>query len=119
MSIDAVLKETLESITPSIPALNGIFVPPEDVPEYYVFTDATIPTNFADDAPRAERHLLTVHLFAPLDVNVTERKAKTKLALFNAGFTWPSVEPDSDANYRHLIFSFETADGVDYGEHND
>lgn len=111
MSVDEKIRNALLAVPPAIPVMNGVFESSES--SYYVFTVDTLGTNYADDAPCAERNLINVHLFTPLNTDITERKIATKKALFDAGCTWPSAEDDSDGEGRHVYFSCELADGVD------
>ena len=79
---------------------------------YYVFNFTTAGGNFADDEPGHERNLVQVHYFCPLNVNSTGRIAKTKQALFAAGFSWPAMIDASDTESRHFVFECEYAEGV-------
>lgn len=79
---------------------------------HYAFNYAILPTAFADDAPHYERYLVQVHFFAPLNENVSKRKRQTKQALFDAGFTWPSITDASDEDGRHIVFECEIAEGI-------
>ncbi|MDE7054496.1 MAG: hypothetical protein K2O84_06725 [Oscillospiraceae bacterium] len=82
-------------------------------PKYYTFSCTSSGDDFGDDLPGCERWRVSVHFFAPLDENVTERVRKTKAALFQAGFTWPRSEDASDQDERHFVFECEITDGVD------
>ena len=81
--------------------------------KYYTYLDNTVPTDFADDAPQHEIHLVSVHFFAPLSGNISDDIQATKRALRRAGFTWPEVVNASDGNGRHIVFECEDAEGVD------
>lgn len=110
MSTDEKIRNALLTVAPALPVMNGVFESDEDA--YYVFTVDTLGAGYADDAPGAERELIGVHLFAPLNEDITERKRATKKALFDAGFTWPSAEDDSDGTGRHIYFACENVSGV-------
>lgn len=82
-------------------------------PRYYTFFCASSGDDFGDDSPGCERWQVSVHFFAPLEENMVNRVRKTKLALFQAGFTWPSSEDASDQDGRHFVFECEIVDEVD------
>ena len=84
-----------------------------DAKKYYTFLDNTIGTDYADDAPNHEKHLVSVHFFAPLSGNISADIKATKRALFAAGFTWPEVINASDDTGRHFVFECEDVEGVD------
>lgn len=81
---------------------NGVSTSRED--KYFVFNYSTVPNVFADDSPWFENYLVQVHLFAPLNENISELKVQVKRALLDAGFTWPSTTDASDENSRHIVF---------------
>lgn len=109
MSVDAQIKHALSEF--GDPVENAVYI--GEAERYYVFDYSTIGTDFADDEPGHERYLVHVHLFAPLEENVTRRVKQTKKALLNAGFTWPETVNASDDEGRHIVFECETAEGVD------
>lgn len=90
----------------------------EEAPtEYCTFSYSEIPDDFGDDAPGAMRYLCQVHYYAPWKTGdgesnntLTKRKALRR-ALFDAGFTYPSVENASDGDSQHFTFEFEDFDG--------
>lgn len=79
---------------------------------YFAFHDTVIPADYGDDTPQHERHLVQVHFFCPLNVNITTMKTSIRRALYAAGFSWASVTDASDGDGRHIVFECETADGV-------
>lgn len=80
---------------------------------YYTFSIVTLGAAYADNEPQAERSLVTVNFFCPLEFKFEARRAATKRVLFEAGFTWPSTTDVSDEDGRHIVFECETAEGVD------
>ena len=82
-------------------------------PQYYTFSCSSFGADFGDDEPGCERWLVNVHFFAPLDGNITRRVKKTKKALFQAGFTWPSAVDASDQVGQHIVFECEIVEEVD------
>lgn len=81
---------------------------------YYVFNYSSFGVGYADDEPTGELSVIQVHLFAPLAMNLTRLKRKTKAALHAAGFTWPELTDASDEKSRHIVFEFQYVDGVDF-----
>ena len=79
---------------------------------YYTFIVQSFGAAYGDDEPGCERWLAQVHLFAPLAENCILRAAQTKKALFEAGFTWPSMVDATDQDGQHYVFECETAAGV-------
>ena len=58
---------------------------------------------------------MTVHLFAPLDVDCVERVEETKQALFRAGFTWPRCVDATDQDGQHYVLECETVEPIQGG----
>ncbi len=59
---------------------------------YVVYNIASeMPDNFGDDAPSDVIVDLQAHLYLPADVNFFDIKLKLTRALFEQGFTYPSV----------------------------
>ena len=84
---------------------------------YAVYDDATVPIVFGDQAPWMERHLVSVHYFCPAGENTLKLQRKLKKALFEAGFTWPSVTTGgSEADYQHLVFECECEEEIADGD---
>lgn len=76
---------------------------------YYTFQCASYGADFGDDAPGCERWAVTVHYFAPhCNEDIPGRVRRTKQALFDAGFTWPSCVDASDQDGQHRVFECET-----------
>lgn len=96
----------------------------EGLAPYFTFNCATVPADFGDDAPGHELYLVQVHLFAPLNVNITALKRQVKRALYAAGFTWPSLTDATGSlsrrdrpEERHIVFECEiSAEGAEDGE---
>lgn len=108
MTIAALLKKTLEGL--GYPATNAVYTEAADT--YFVFNESVFGADFADDAPQLERHLVQVHLFAPLKINVSALCRETKQALFDAGFSWPEIIDVSDKESRHKVFECEIVAAV-------
>ena len=71
------------------------------------------PDNFGDDAPENVVVDLQAHLYLPANQNFFELKNKLCKALFQQGFTYPSIPLNEveDGKVRHIVFEFE--DDVD------
>lgn len=109
MSVDARITSTLGVFGYDVS--NGVSFAKDKT--YFAFNYTVIPADFGDDAPCHDRYLVQVHLFCPLNVNITTLKKRVRQKLFAAGFTWPSVTDASDGNGRHIVFECEDAEGVD------
>lgn len=82
-------------------------------PRYMVFDGILIPDGYADDEPRYERVLIQLHLFAPAGDNTMALRKDIKLALKEAGFSYPSELSVSEGGLQrepgvqHIVFEFE------------
>lgn len=67
---------------------------------------------FGDNAPNAVVQTVQVHLFIRTGRSYTALKNAIRTALFEAGFTWPTVTTDyeSDQKLRHIVFETEFND---------
>lgn len=68
------------------------------------------PDNFGDDAPENVVVDLQVHLYLPANENFFDLKNKLCKALFQQGFTYPSIplnEVEENGTVRHIVFEFE------------
>lgn len=75
----------------------------------YNFSSET-PDNFGDDAPGAIIADLQVHLYMPAGENFFALRKQLRQALFEQGFTYPSVTlntTEEDNTVRHITFEFE------------
>jgi hypothetical protein len=102
MSLSGILETAL---TPIAPAEAGSYSGTE--PIYIVFSYASSPDNFADNAPEHEVHLVQVELSAPLGVNVLGKRRAIKAVLFAATGSWPKYHEATDANGQRHIFECE------------
>lgn len=84
--------------------------------EYVVWNAYQIPEVYAERRPAAARYPTQVHYFLPNDKNPTEGKLALQRALFEHGFTWPSVTNASDSEGQHYVLEcdYVNAGGV-YG----
>lgn len=85
--------------------------------EYVTWNAYTIPQVYAERLPAAARYSTQVHYFLPHGVDPTEKKLAIQQALFDGGFTWPSITDASDREGQHYVFecSYINAGGV-YGQ---
>lgn len=84
--------------------------------EYVVWNAYQIPEVYAERRPAAARYPTQVHYFLPNGKNPTEGKLALQRALFEHGFTWPSITNASDSEGQHYVLEcdFINAGGV-YG----
>jgi hypothetical protein len=80
--------------------------------EYIVFNYSEYPLVFADDEPQSIGYSVQVHLFVPLKANPHTKKEQIKNALFEAGFTYPSIQDVTDEEGQHYVFEFEYEDVI-------
>ena len=80
---------------------------------YIVLQHSDAPEWHGDDAPIAEKTLVSVHLFAPVEFNILATERAAKRALYAAGFTWPSREDASDGDGLHIVLECEDMVGVE------
>lgn len=85
----------------------------EESKVYFAFNYTSTGIGYADDEPTGEVYFVQVHLFAPIDMNVTRLMQKTKQAIHGAGFTWPQTINASDDAGRHIVFESQYVEGVD------
>ena len=64
--------------------------------EYIVTNHTSIHAVYAERAPQAARHLVTVLYFLPWKKNPNPMILQISQALFAQGFTWPNVTDASD-----------------------
>lgn len=83
---------------------------------YFVFNYNVIPTAYSDDNPFYNRYSCQIHLYCPITMNTITLAKQIKLAIENAGFTYPNQENASDVDTQHLVFEFE---GIEYIERDD
>ena len=85
--------------------------------EYVTWNAYTVPQVYAERLPAAARYPTQVHYFLPHGVDPTQKKLEIQRALFDGGFTWPSITNASDRDGQHYVFECEyvNAGGV-YGQ---
>lgn len=102
MSVNSTVKAALDSVAPvKADTYEG------DEAVYITFGYASVPANFADDAPGHERYLLSVHLYAPIGYNTIKERKAIKKALAGIAETYPSMVNASDKEGQHLVFECE------------
>lgn len=80
---------------------------------YFVFNYDVVPDAYYDDSPYYNKYLCQVHLYCPITTNTIVIAKNIKVALENAGFTYPEQVDASDEDGQHLVFEF---DGIEYIE---
>lgn len=85
--------------------------------EYVVWNYYQISSVYAEDLPAAARYPTQVHYYLPHGKNPNTGKLQLQRALFDAGFTWPSITNASDSEGQHYVLECEyvNAGGV-YGQ---
>ena len=83
---------------------------------YFVFNYNTIPDDHGNNKPNHERALIQLHLFCPHGFNSVQLRKDVKMALLNAGFTYPFMTDAGDEDGQHWVFEFEATEVVDGGE---
>lgn len=91
-----------------IPAYPDFSTQGEDTYVVYNIMSET-PDAFGDDAPSDVIVDLQAHLYLPASVNFFDLKLKLTRALFEQGFTYPSIALNEveDGEVRHIVFEFE------------
>jgi hypothetical protein len=89
-------------------------------PVYLTFHVSRIGAMYANDAPRFDRCLVAVHLFAPYGWNSIETRREIRKRLFAAGFTWPEETPAEMGNEentnegQHIVFECEIEEAISF-----
>ena len=103
------LQTALETVLPG--AVYPILYTGTGAVKYIVWNYSVIPAVFADSAPHAARYLVQIHLYWPHRENPTDTLRQIDWAVFNAGFTWPSMTDASDSEGQHWVLECQYADG--------
>lgn len=63
--------------------------------------------DFADDEPQNDVAYMQIHLFTPQTFNITNLKKQARMKLFQAGFTYPSIQQfyENDTKMNHVVFT--------------
>lgn len=91
----------------------GAYAPAEgEAAEIYcTFNVTQVPECFGDDAPEVLLDLVQLHLFAPRGMNTMTLRRDLRRAVFQAGFTYPTVEDASDLEGQHFVLEFQGVEG--------
>ena len=112
-SVDNALMDTLDPILPGR-VFPNVYVGRET--EYLVTTVTTLPEVVGENGPAAARHLVIVRYYLPTGKNPNPTKLQILQALWEAGFTWPTIMPASDSEGQGWVFECEYANaGGVYG----
>lgn len=82
--------------------------------EYLVWNYSVLPVVWAERAPQAARYLVQVHFYLPHGKNPQTAILALSRAVFDAGFTWPSLTDASDEEGQHWVLECEYTDGGGY-----
>lgn len=110
MSVNSRICAALASL--KVPVQADTYVPADPSEHYFTFNVSTLGADFADDEPGHERALLQLHYYCPTSYDSVARVRQIKRLLFAADFTWPNMTTAGDAAGQHVVFEFETAEGV-------
>lgn len=113
MSVEAKIKAALDPFGDPVEADLLYAAADQLPPRYYTFSMTSRGDDFGDNEPGCEVWQVSVHFFAPLDGNYTQRQRQTKQALHRAGFTWPRCVDASDQEGQHLVFECEIVEEVE------
>lgn len=112
-NVDDALMDALNPILPGR-VFPNVYVGREV--EYLVTTVTTLPAVYGENGPAAARHLVLVRYYLPTGKNPNPTKLQIQRALWNNGFTWPTITPNSDSEGQGWIFECEYANaGGVYG----
>lgn len=78
---------------------------------YVVWNYDELPRVFADSAPHASVYLVQAHLYLPHKESPTASIQAIRRALWEAGFTWPSLTDASDSEGQHWVLECQYTDG--------
>ena len=117
MNVNQRIIRALEGLGPVFP---DVYTGPEAT--YFTFNYTARGALFSDDAPGYDVYFVQVHLFCPLGLDSVELRKNARLALYEAGFTWPDVVnaadgsmEKNDADKQHFVFECEIEEGVQHG----
>lgn len=79
---------------------------------FFTFSMFSIPAGNADDAPTIEQFSVQLQLTAPKTLDISTIRKPIKLALFNAGFSWPEENDISDSDKNRIAFEFYSEEAI-------
>lgn len=79
---------------------------------YAVYTEDRRGFAFGDDAPTEEVTHMMLFVVAPSGENLSEKRRALRSAIFDAGFTWPTEDDDSDEANQMWSYSFSTREAL-------
>lgn len=81
-----------------------------DATEFCTYNYTPFPRLHADGRPQVIVYLVQVHYCAPRGQACARKLVNLKNALFNAGFTYPTVENASDRDGQHYVLECQYKD---------
>lgn len=112
MTINEQIRAALEEF--EYPCYHNVYTGEEQT--YFVFNYTVIPDSYSDDSPEYNRYLCQVHLYSLITLNTITLSKRIKLALEEAGFTYPEQVDASDDDSQHIVFECV---GVEYIERDE
>lgn len=115
MSINTLVIQTLKEV---IPDIYPNFYPGKKK-KYIVFNlENSNGTGYADDTPQAEDISIQIHIYVK-DESPVRYKKEVRKRLFEAGFTYPSIDMEDfekDTGLHHIALSCEILTNTDLEE---
>lgn len=112
MTVDKTIRTALEPF--EYDAYHNTYTGLDEI--YFVFNYNVVPDSYSDDEPEYNRYVCQVHLYAPMTYNSITIAKQVKLALENAGFTYPEQVDASDEDGQHLVFECEFVEYIERGD---
>lgn len=112
MTVNEIIIKALEPF--GIPVKPDFYNGPE--PKYFTFNYADDRgADYGDNMPLSAVVYMQIHYFCPMTEDYLYAKKKIRKALFNAGFTYPSVTDATIAEdeIRHLVFECDIENGYE------
>lgn len=87
----------------------------ENIDEWCTYDRDEYPRLMASGAPRRMLSLYQLHYFCDNGVNPQDKLDALRLAVFRAGFTFPTLTNASDSDGQHWVLEFEGSEAISYG----
>lgn len=103
-------QKIIETLTPICPVVVPDFYD-GNAETYITFSKyADRATDHGDSRPVANTIYVHIYLFAPARNNILDLITHIRMALFRAGFSYPSIEHGAGKDIQHVIFDTEIED---------
>lgn len=108
MTVENIIAQTLTPL--QLPVYQSGYIGKEK--RYIVFNCNIIPAFFADNTPTQDRYLVAVHIFSENTFDDITIVKNARQLLFQAGFTFPTVENADDDNSKHKVLECEWSENI-------